>query len=79
MAILVVAPSVEVQTERLRSRGDAEDHVERRVALGRSEERDGRLIAQSVIVNDDLEQSVDQLLAIIEDARNGRVPRPSAR
>jgi hypothetical protein len=30
-------------------------------------------------VNDDLEQSVDQLVAIIEAARNGALPRPSAR
>ncbi|HXY42606.1 MAG TPA: hypothetical protein VEH29_00305 [Acidimicrobiales bacterium] len=76
VAVLVLAPSIEAQTERLRRRGDPEEHVQRRVALGRSEERDGRLIAHHVIVNDDLEQSVGQLLAIIEDARHGGVSRP---
>jgi len=76
LAVLVLAPSVEAQTERLRGRGDSEDHVQRRVALGRSEERQGRSLAHRVIVNDDLEQSVDQLLAIIESARNGASPSP---
>jgi guanylate kinase len=79
LAILVMAPSVEVQTERLRMRGDPEDHVQRRVELGHSEEQEGRALAHAVIVNDDLEQSVDQLVAIIEAARNGALPRPSAR
>ncbi|MGA8681966.1 MAG: guanylate kinase [Acidimicrobiales bacterium] len=76
LAVLMLAPSIEAQTERLRKRGDPEDHVQRRVALGRSEESEGRSLAHRVIVNDDLEQSVDQLLAIIEDARNGILPRP---
>jgi guanylate kinase len=76
LVVLVVAPSVEAQTQRLRSRGDSEDHVQRRVVLGRTEEREGRALAQGVIVNDDLEQSVDQLLAIIDAARKGVLPRP---
>jgi len=76
VAVLVLAPSVETQIERLRARGDPEEHVERRVALGRSEEREGRAIAAHVIVNDDLEQSVGQLAAIIEDARKRAASRP---
>lgn len=75
LAVLVRAPSVEAQIERLRTRGDPEEHVQRRVALGRSEEAEGAALAKHVIVNDDLGQSVDQLLAIIEDARNGASPR----
>jgi guanylate kinase len=76
LPVLVVAPSEEAQTDRLRTRGDPEEHVQRRVALGRSEDREGRSLAQHIIVNEDVEQSVDQLLAIIGAARNGALPRP---
>jgi guanylate kinase len=75
LAVLVLAPSVDTQIERLRARGDAEDHIRRRVALGRTEEQEGRPLAHAVIVNDDLDESVDQLLAIIEEARKGGLAR----
>ncbi len=79
LCVLLLAPSVEVQSERLRLRGDSEDHVRRRVELGRLEEPAGRALASRVIVNDDLETTVDQLLAIIDDARTraGGAPRQS--
>jgi guanylate kinase len=76
LRVLMLAPSIEAQTERLRARGDPEDHVQRRVELGRSEEEDGRALAMHVIVNEEVESSVDRLLGIIEDARNEVVPRP---
>jgi len=78
LAVLVLAPSISVQIERLRTRGDPEDHVQRRVDLGRIEEEEGRQLAKHVIVNDDLGQSVDQLLAIIAGARGGNGSRPGA-
>ncbi|MHB1884958.1 MAG: nucleoside/nucleotide kinase family protein [Acidimicrobiales bacterium] len=78
LAVLVLAPSISAQIERLRTRGDPEDHVQRRVDLGRIEEEEGRQLAKHVIVNDDLGQSVDQLLAIIEGARGGNGSRPGA-
>jgi guanylate kinase len=49
--------------------------VQRRVKLGRSEELQGRALASHVIVNDEVESSVDRLLAIIESARNEGFPR----
>jgi guanylate kinase len=76
LLVLMLAPSVETQTARLRARGDLEDHVQRRVELGRSEEHDGRALAAHLIVNDEVESSVDRLLAIIEDARNEASSRP---
>jgi len=76
VCVLILAPSVDAQIGRLRARGDPEDHVQRRVELGRTEESAGRSLASHVIINDELEQSVAQLAAIIEDARNGAVPRP---
>jgi len=69
ICVLLLAPSVAVQEERLRGRGDSEQHVRRRVALGLEEEQEGRELADAVIVNDELETTVAQLLAIIEGAR----------
>ena len=40
--ILLTLPSVAVQTARLRARGDDEAHVQRRLAAGAEEERQGR-------------------------------------
>lgn len=76
LRVLMLAPSTAAQTERLRARGDPEDHVQRRVALGRSEETDGRALATHVIVNEEVESSVDRLLAIIESVRDRAEPRP---
>jgi guanylate kinase len=76
LRVLMLAPSVEAQTERLRARGDPEEQVQRRVELGRTEEQDGRALAHHVIVNDEVESSADRLLAIIEGARNEVLPRP---
>lgn len=68
--VLLLAPSVDAQAARLRARGDAEEHVERRIELGRSEEAEGRRLADHVVVNDDLESAVEQLSAIIAAARS---------
>jgi guanylate kinase len=75
LRVMVLAPSVEAQTQRLRTRGDPEEHVQRRVALGRAEEAEGRELASHVIVNDEVETSVGQLLAIIEVARHEAKPQ----
>ncbi len=69
ICVLLVAPSEEVQVARLRGRGDPEDHIRRRVELGRREADEARHIAHHVIVNDDLDATVDRLLAIIEAGR----------
>jgi guanylate kinase len=70
VTILLLAPSVEEQRTRLTARGDLPEHVERRIALGRREEAEGRRLAQHVVVNDDLESAVSQLSAIIEASRH---------
>ena len=49
---------------------------QRRVELGRAEEAEGRQLASHVIVNDSLEQTVEQLLAIIDEARGPSAARP---
>ncbi len=65
VVILVVAPSPEAQAARMRSRGDGEDDVAARVALGLDEERIGRKLADHVVVNDELERAVDEVAGIL--------------
>ncbi len=49
--ILLLPPSPEAQEERLRARGDDEAHVAQRLQAGPDEEREGRAIADAVVVN----------------------------
>jgi guanylate kinase len=74
--VLVRAPSPDVQEERLRLRGDPEDHIMRRVALGKLEDAEGLELAQRVLVNDDLDGAVGELKDIIEEIRHQNQPCP---
>jgi guanylate kinase len=67
--ILLLPPSDAVQAERLAARGDDEEHIRRRVALGRAEVERGAKIAAHTIVNDDLDRAVSQLTAIVDGTR----------
>jgi guanylate kinase len=69
VCVLLLPPSQEVQATRLRGRGDPEGHVQRRLALGREEEERGRRLAAHVIVNDELERTVDELVGVVGAAR----------
>jgi guanylate kinase len=69
VVVLIVAPSIAVQEERLRGRGDDEESVARRLAVGRDEERLGRTLADHVIVNDELERAAGELAGIIDSYR----------
>jgi guanylate kinase len=70
--ILVVPPTEQHQIERLRTRGDTEEHVVARVERGREEIAAGRELAHYVVVNDDLETSVAELLSILGGLRDSR-------
>jgi guanylate kinase len=72
--ILLTPPSEEVQAQRLRGRGDSDEHVKRRIEKGRQEIAEGRGIAHHEVVNDDLEEAVAEVLGIL-----GRLRRASAR
>jgi guanylate kinase len=63
--IFVLPPSREEQERRLRGRGDPDDKVEQRVRKAEEEEPIGRSLADHVVVNDDLERTVEEMLAII--------------
>lgn len=69
--VLLVAPSVEVQRERLRHRGDDPGSVEARVRVGAAEERDGRTLANHVVVNDEVDRAVSELAGIVQRHRSG--------
>jgi guanylate kinase len=69
LVVLLVPPSVEVQRERLRGRGDDEAEVERRVALGAEEERIGRQLTPFVVVNDDVDRAVSEVAGILKAHR----------
>ncbi|MGH9291540.1 MAG: guanylate kinase [Acidimicrobiales bacterium] len=78
VVVLLSAPSLEAQVERLRGRGDPEAQIEHRVRLGAQEVSEARSIGAVEIVNDDLETTVTSLGAIISTARNEVAggPRP---
>ncbi|GAC1312179.1 MAG: guanylate kinase [Acidimicrobiales bacterium] len=65
VVILIVAPSIDAQVERMQRRGDTPDQIARRVELGRREEAIGRRLAHHVVVNDDLERAVDEVAGIV--------------
>ena len=68
--IFVLPPSREEQERRLRGRGDPGDKVHARLRKAELEEPIGRKEADYVVVNDDLERTVDELLEIVATERS---------
>ena len=68
--IMLLPPSPEVQAARLAARGDDDEHIRRRVELGRSEVARGGKIAAHTVVNDDLQRALGELAAIVERTRS---------
>jgi len=68
--IFVLPPSREEQERRLRGRGDPGDKVHARLRKAELEEPIGRKEADYVVVNDDVERTVDELLEIIATERS---------
>jgi len=73
--IFVLPPSREEQQRRLRGRGDPEEKVEQRLQKALDEEPIGLRIADHVVVNDDLADTVRQMMSIIEDHRSQAATR----
>ena len=63
--ILLLPPSREAQEERLRVRGDDESHIAKRLLAGEAEEREGRSIADAVVVNHDVAQATGDVAGIV--------------
>jgi guanylate kinase len=68
--IFVLPPSRDEQERRLRGRGDPEHQVEERVRKAEEEEPIGRALADHIVVNDDLDATVEEMLAIIQRHRH---------
>ena len=63
--IFVLPPSRDEQERRLRGRGDPEDRVAERLQKALDEEPVGLQLANHVVVNDDLERTVEEMMQII--------------
>lgn len=73
--IFVLPPSREEQERRLRGRGDPGHKVQARLRKAEMEEPVGRDQADYLVVNDDLERTVDEMITIIERERTERTDR----
>jgi guanylate kinase len=69
LLIFVLPPTRTEQERRLRQRGDREEKVADRLQKAESEEPVGLELADHVIVNDNLDDTIDELLRIIDGAR----------
>ncbi len=69
VVILILAPSMADLEERLRSRGDQEDHVAMRLSSTPRELAKGRELASYVVVNDELERASGEIISILEGLR----------
>jgi guanylate kinase len=67
--IFVLPPSREEQERRLRGRGDTKEKVLARLRKAELEEPIGRALADHVVVNDELERTIDEMATIIETER----------
>ena len=70
--VFVLPPSRLEQQRRLRGRGDAEDKVEERLRKAEEEEPVGIALADHVVVNDDLELTLQELVRIVNHERKRR-------
>lgn len=76
VVILLLPPSFDVQRARLVSRGDPDEHVQRRLEKGREEVVHGHELARYEVVNADLEQAVEELAGIVFATRRKDVDAP---
>lgn len=76
--IFVEPPSRAAQEARLRSRGDDDAVIARRLAKAEAEEAIGHQIANHVVVNDWLERAVAEVAGIVEGHRAQRDAATSA-
>ena len=67
--IFVLPPSRAEQERRLRGRGDADQKVEERLEKAELEEPIGMELADHVVVNDDLERTINDMLHIVQMCR----------
>jgi len=76
VVVLILAPTNSELEDRLRARGDLEDHVRARLASTPDEIARGRELADFVVVNDDPGRATDEILSILEGLRGHRRDAP---
>lgn len=69
LLLFVIPPSRDEQERRLRGRGDPGDKVLARLKKAEVEEPIGRALADHIVINDDLDDTIVEMLQIIESAR----------
>jgi len=72
VVFLILPPSMERLEERLRVRGDDDDHVVDRLLSAPEELEKGHQLASHVVLNDDVERASAQILSILEELRRQR-------
>jgi guanylate kinase len=75
LLVFLDAPSEAVQEARLRGRGDPDDKVAERLAAAPRERALAAHLGMEVLVNDDLETTVESLAGLIEQRRATRASR----
>jgi guanylate kinase len=68
--IFVEPPSRAHQEARLRSRGDSEENIAKRLHKAETEEAEGHTIADHIVINDTLERAVAEVAGIVVSYRN---------
>lgn len=69
LLVFVDAPDRRVQEERLRGRGDSEERIAQRLAKSAEEVARSRDLPFVRVTNDDLARAVDEITALIDEAR----------
>ena len=72
VVFLILPPSLQELEERLRARGDRDEHVKFRLSSTPAELARGHQLASYVVVNDDLGTATGQILSILEELRQRR-------
>jgi guanylate kinase len=76
VVFLILAPTPDQLEERLRGRGDSDEHVRSRLASSPAEVARGRELADFVVVNDDPGRATAEILSILEGLRARRRVAP---
>ena len=77
VVFLILPPSMERLEERLRVRGDDDDHVADRLQSAPEELEIGHKLASYVVVNDDVERASGEIISILEELRRQRRDLPT--
>tara|TARA_Y100000768_G_scaffold52283_2_gene34370 strand:+ start:1634 stop:2203 length:570 start_codon:yes stop_codon:yes gene_type:complete len=75
VVILIVPPNRLEQESRMRARGDGEEHIKQRLSAAEMEEKIGRELADSVVLNGELDAAVSEVRSFIADVRQRRFSR----